>query len=102
MQLDRLRSRAAIVFISPAVVVLAALNLFPFFYALWMSFHKIGLAARAQPKWVGLGNYVQAFQDDRVWSATVASATFVAGAVVVEILLGTTMAFVFNQKLGGL
>ena len=102
MQLDRIRRRAAIQFITPAVIVLAALNLFPFFYALWMSFHKVGLAGRVQPKWAGIGNYTQAFNDERIWSATIASATFVTGAVVVEILLGTAMAFVFNQKLRGL
>jgi multiple sugar transport system permease protein len=102
MQLERIRTRAAFQFISPAVMVLAALNLFPFFYALWMSFYKIGLAARAQPKWVGLGNYEQAIHDDRIWSATVSSGIFVIGAVFVEIVLGTAMAFVFNQKLRGL
>ena len=102
MQLDKIRRRAALQFITPAVVLLAALNLFPFFYALWMSFYRIGIAARAQPKWVGVANYTQAIHDERIWSATFASATFVTGAVVVELILGTVMAFVFNQKLRGL
>jgi multiple sugar transport system permease protein len=102
MQLERIRRRSALLFVSPAVIVLAALNLFPFFYALWMSFYRIGLAGRAQPKFVGVGNYTQAFQDERIWSDTLSSGMFVVGAVVVEILLGTAMAFVFNQKLRGL
>jgi multiple sugar transport system permease protein len=102
MKLLKIRRRAALQFISPAVIILAALNLFPFFYALWMSFYKIGLAARAQPRWVGVDNYVRAISDDRIWSATISSAVFVMGAVVVEIVLGTAMAFVFNQKVRGL
>jgi multiple sugar transport system permease protein len=102
MQLAKVRRRAAFQFIAPAVILLAALNLFPFFYALWMSLHRMGLAAQAQPRWIGFGNYQQAFNDERIWAATLASATFVTGAVVVEIILGTAMAFVFNQKLRGL
>jgi multiple sugar transport system permease protein len=102
MQLAKVRRRAAFQFIAPAVILLAALNLFPFFYALWMSLHRMGLAAQAQPRWLGFGNYQQAFNDERIWAATLASATFVTGAVVVEIILGTAMAFVFNQKLRGL
>src|SRR5215210_3016668 len=102
MQLAKVRRRAAFQFIAPAVILLAALNLFPFFYALWMSLHRMGLAAQAQPRWVGFGNYQQAFNDERIWAATLASATFVTGAVIVEIILGTIMAFVFNQKLRGL
>jgi multiple sugar transport system permease protein len=102
MQLAKLKRRAAFQFIAPAVILLAALNLFPFFYALWMSLHRMGLAAQAQPRWVGFGNYQQAFNDERIWAATLASATFVTGAVIVEIILGTIMAFVFNQKLRGL
>jgi multiple sugar transport system permease protein len=102
MQLAKVRRRAAFQFIAPAVILLAALNLFPFFYALWMSLHRMGLAAQAQPRWIGFGNYQQAFNDERIWAATLASATFVTGAVVVEIILGTAMAFVFNQKRRGL
>jgi multiple sugar transport system permease protein len=102
MQLTKIRRRAAFQFIAPAVILLAALNLFPFFYALWMSLHRMGLAAQAQPRWVGFGNYQQAFNDERIWAATLASTTFATGAVIVEIILGTIMAFVFNQKLRGL
>jgi multiple sugar transport system permease protein len=102
MQLAKIRRQAAFQFITPAVLLLAALNLFPFFYALWMSLHRMGLAALAPMRWVGLANYQQALKDDRIWSATLASATFVGGAVIVELVLGTIMAFVFNQKLRGL
>jgi multiple sugar transport system permease protein len=102
MQLTKLRRNAAFQFIAPAVIVLAILNLFPFFYAVWMSFYRVGLAARAQSKWLGIDNYTQALGDERIWADTLASATFVSGAVIVEIVLGVAMAFVFNSKLPGL
>jgi multiple sugar transport system permease protein len=102
LQLERSRRRAAWVFVTPAIVVLAVVNLFPFFYAIWMSLHRMGLAVRAPVRWIGFHNYVQAATDSEVWSSVVASAIFVGGAVMIETVLGTAIALVFNSKLRGM
>ena len=55
-----------------------AINLFPFFYALYMSFHTWSLGKPAPPRYVGWFNYEDAFQDDRFINAVLVSLKFVA------------------------
>ena len=102
MRLDREKRRSAFLLIAPAVIVLMAINLFPFFYALYMSFHTWSLGKPAPPRYVGWFNYEDAFQDDRFINAVLVSLKFVALAVAIEFLLGFLLAFVFSAKVHGL
>ena len=102
MRLEREKRRSAFLLIAPAVIVLMAINLFPFFYALYMSFHTWSLGKPAPPRYVGWFNYEDAFQDDRFINAVLVSLKFVALAVAIEFLLGFLLAFVFSAKVHGL
>ena len=102
MRIEREKRRSAFLLIAPAVIVLMAINLFPFFYALYMSFHTWSLGKPAPPRYVGWFNYEDAFQDDRFINAVLVSLKFVALAVAIEFLLGFLLAFVFSAKVHGL
>ncbi len=100
--MDRETRRAAWILISPAVLVLLALNVFPMFYALDISLYYWRLAGLQPPRFVGLRNYQLLFSDDRLLNSLMVSAEFVVLAVVVEFALGLALAFVFNAGLPGL
>jgi multiple sugar transport system permease protein len=102
MQLDRETRRAAWVLITPAVLVLLALNVFPMLYALDISLYYWRLSGLQPPRFVGLNNYELLFGDDRFLNSIGVSAAFVVLAVAVEFVLGLGLAFVFNAQLPGL
>jgi multiple sugar transport system permease protein len=102
MKVDRETRRAAWLLISPAVLVLLALNVFPMFYALDVSLYYWRLAGLQPPRFVGLRNYQLLFGDDRFLNSVLVSVEFVVLAVFVEFLLGLALAFVFNSRLPGL
>ena len=102
MHLDREAKRAAWLLISPAVLVLLALNIFPMIYALDISLYYWRLAGLKPPRFTGLNNYVLLAGDPRFLNSLVVSATFVVLAVAVEFALGLALAFVFNARLPGL
>ena len=101
-RLDRSARRAAWVLISPAVLVLLALNIFPMVFALDISLYYWRLAGLQPRRFVGLQNYAFLLNDDRFLNSIVVSCLFVALAVSIEFVLGLLLAFVFNARLPGL
>jgi multiple sugar transport system permease protein len=102
MNLDRDARRAALFLISPALLVLLALNIFPMLYAVDISLYYWRLAGMQPRRFIGLRNYELLFGDDRFVNSIAVSLSFVTGAVAVELALGLTLAFVFNARLPGL
>ena len=94
--------RTAFLLISPAVIVLLAINLFPIVYAVYISFHHWTLARPQPPRFAGWFNYEEALIDDRFINAIWVSLSFVTLAVAVEFILGFLLAFVFHARLRGL
>ncbi len=102
MSLDRDARRAALLLISPALLVLLALNVFPMLYAVDISLYYWRLAGLQARRFIGLQNYELLFGDDRFVNSILVSLGFVAGAVTVQLALGLALAFVFNSRLPGL
>ncbi len=97
------KRNTALILIVPACVILAIINLYPFFYALNLSFHKWNMARPARGyELVWLANYGAAFRDPRFINAVFRTLYFVVGAVGIEFLLGFALAFVFNSSLRGM
>jgi multiple sugar transport system permease protein len=102
MKLSGEQRRTALLLISPAVIVLLAINLFPIVYAVYISFHHWTLARPQPPRFAGWFNYEEALIDDRFVNAVWVSLSFVMLAVAVEFVLGFLLAFVFHARLRGL
>jgi len=78
----RLRRRwAGYLFLLPYLGLFAVFLLLPLAYGLGLSFFRWEMISPAPPKLLGLGNYVEAFQDDRFWRALWATFRFVLMAV---------------------
>jgi multiple sugar transport system permease protein len=94
--------RAAAILISPALLVLLALNIFPIIYAVYISAHHWSLSSPNPPRFAGRYNYEDLLLDERFSNSLWVSAQFIFFAVGIELLLGFALAFVFNSKLKGL
>jgi multiple sugar transport system permease protein len=95
----RSRRRAAVLLIGPAMFLLVGIFVYPFLYALYISFTEWTLGQQLSPTWTGLANYVSLFGDDRFRNALYRSAVFVTGAVSIELVLGFALALLFNKHL---
>lgn len=94
--------RAATILVSPALLLLLALNIFPILFAVYISLRNWSLSSPRPSQFAGLFNYEELWQDDRFTGSLATSATFIILAIVIEILLGFALAFLFNSKLKGL
>jgi len=80
----------------PAMVVIAAVILFPWAFTLWMSAFdwKIGSVAH----FVGVDNYVKLASNQRFIESIVHTFYFTALAVVAPLALGTAAALIFHRE----
>ncbi|MDP2822459.1 MAG: sugar ABC transporter permease [Sulfuritalea sp.] len=93
--------RSKLLFISPGLVVLIAIILFPLLFTIRVSFSSWDVA---QPglDWVGAENYLRLFSDRRFWESFGRLALMAAGSVAIEYLLGFGLALLlWRDVLGG-
>lgn len=97
------KSRARYFFLLPGVIWILAFTLFPLIYSLYLSFTNANMRNLNRGfNFIGLGNYASIGQDLRV-SETVATSLFLTvGSLLVTLLLGTFIAWLFNHNLPGL
>lgn len=81
----------------PAILVLAALSIYPFFYLIWMSLNNISLIGGISMTFVGLQNWVTLFTDAQVWSSWLTTVEYVGGTLVIEMTLGIGVALAITS-----
>jgi multiple sugar transport system permease protein len=67
--------------LSPWVVAFALIGLFPFLFSLGASFTDYSPIGLAAPKFVGVGNYTEAFHNADFWQALINTGLFVIGTI---------------------
>jgi len=83
-------------FVIPALVVIAAVIVFPWVFTLWMSVNSWTLG---QPVvFAGLDNYVRLFTDFRFWESLWHTAVYTLLAVVAPLFFGTLAALIFDAQ----
>ncbi|MGH2387141.1 MAG: carbohydrate ABC transporter permease [Chloroflexota bacterium] len=87
--------------LAPAVVVLAALTLFPIGYVVYLSLTDLS-ANTPDGAYIGLDNYRLISSDPAFWDSLRVTGLFTAGAVMLEFLLGFGIALLLNRRLRGL
>lgn len=90
------------IFITPTVLLLLAINIYPLFYAISMSFtnfyaNKIG----KEIKWVGLKNYIKVLGKESVWERMQITANFMFWTLLIQALIGLGLALLLNKKFKG-
>ena len=90
--LERAERRLGYVLLAPALLLLAAVVLYPIATLLWTSTQQMHLAQPWLEGFVGLENYVRAFEDPRFWSSLGTTLIYVAITVPGAILAGLGLA----------
>jgi len=99
----RLSDRAvAWLFIAPTMILLLAINIFPLIWAIRLSFTNYRANRPNEPvKNVGLQNYERILTDSDTWIAMQATAHFVFWTIVLQTLIGFSLAYLIDRKFRG-
>ncbi len=89
-------------FISPTILLLLAINVFPLIWTVRMSLTNY----KANMGWmkyksVGIANYVDILTDSDIWEAMQTTAHFVFWSIFFEVVLGFGLALLINRKFRG-
>jgi len=87
------------VFPLPTVLVLLVFTVLPLLFNLILSTQDRSVSSALPSRFVGLGNYAQAFSDPRFWNATWLMTAFALIAVPCQMLLGLGLAALLNRPL---
>jgi multiple sugar transport system permease protein len=85
----------------PALLLLASLSLFPFFFIIWMSFNEVSPIGGLSFEFVGLKNWTELFTDPDIRSSWVTSLIYFVSALGLEMVLGIAIALLVHELVWG-
>jgi len=88
-------------FIWPTLALLIAMNVFPLFYSLILSFTKYSAIANKPPIFVGVQNYVDILADPQLWTYFIITGRYVFLSVGIELILGFGLALLLREPFRG-
>jgi len=98
----RLRDRGlAVAFISPAMLLLLGMSVFPLLWALYLSFTDYSATSSGPGSFVGFENYADVLTSSEVHTRALTTALFVAGAVALQTVLGFSIAYLISRRTRG-
>ena len=93
--------RFQLMLMSPALVLLALLSLFPFVYLIVMSLSAVGLIGGINLDFIGLDNWSRLFTDGSVGAAWLRSILYFVATVGLEMFLGIGIALLVHELYWG-
>ena len=89
-------------FPAPAVLLVAAIIVYPIVYTVWMSLQDWFASSLTAPKFIGLANYQKILVGDPRFREAVVRTLYFTGLVIAgETVLGVAMALLFNREFWG-
>jgi multiple sugar transport system permease protein len=89
-----------VLFISPWILGFLAFRVYPFFASLYYSFTFYPILDR--PKWVGLANFIDLFDDTRFLTSLYNTSYYALGAVPLATIVGILLAMLLNNRVRAL
>lgn len=89
---------APYLFIGPGMIVFAVLILYPIGQAVNMSLYDWKILAGAASQFLGLGNYIRAFNDPQFWVSLGNAGIYMLFTVPPQIILGLLIAMLLKRK----
>jgi multiple sugar transport system permease protein len=87
--------------LTPAVLIILALVIYPFLWAVYLSFHEYSILRNAEPVFVGLQNYREILGDVGIWERFSFTGRFVFTAVAIELVFGFFIAYFIHTRFKG-
>ena len=87
------------VLVAPAILLLLLLVAYPLVYTVWLSLQR--WTVTNETIFVGLNNFVRMLGNERVFNSIRATAVFVGGGVVIQMILGVSLATLLNREFLG-
>ncbi len=84
-------------FLLPTVLLLIAMNVFPLFWSLYLSFCKFTDTSGKPAEWVANANYLRILNDPEIWKTFITTAQFTALSVGAQLFIGFGMAVLLNR-----
>lgn len=102
-QIKGLSDRAiAWIFVAPTIIILLAINIFPLIWTIYLSFTNYAVnRPNRDVSFVGLRNYERILSDEGTWATMQATAHFLIWTIVIQVLIGFTLAYLINKKFRG-
>jgi multiple sugar transport system permease protein len=88
-------------FIWPTLILLIAVNVFPLFYSLYLSFTDYSAIANKPPVWIAFRNFGNILNDEQLWKYFATTGRYALASVGLQTLLGFTLAMLVRQKFRG-
>ncbi len=90
------------VFVGPTVVLLLLINIFPLIWTIRLSFTNFRAnRPNADVKFIGLRNYERILTDSDIWQTMQATAHFLCWTLLVQVIIGFSLAWLINKKFKG-
>ncbi len=89
-------------FITPTIVLLLAINIFPLFWTIYLSFTNYKANRPNAPiLWLGSTHYENILSDPDIWHSMQVTAHFVFWTVAIETVLGFALAYLIDRRFRG-
>ena len=90
------------IFVTPTIAILLAINIFPLIWTIYLSFTNYAVnRPNREVKFVGFRNYERILGDADTWMTMQATAHFLIWTIVLQVLIGFTLAYLINKKFRG-
>ncbi len=89
-------------FVTPTILLLLAVNIFPLIWTIRLSLTDFRAnRPNREVEWVGFENYRRILTDPDIWNTMQATAHFLIWTLVLQVLIGFTLAWLINRKFRG-
>ena len=85
-------------FVAPGAILFSVMIVYPIVQAVEMSFFDWKIIGSATSEFLGLGNYIRAFQDEHFWLSLSNSGIYMLFTVPPQIVLGLAVALLLKKK----
>ena len=89
-------------FVTPTIVLLLAINIFPLLWTVYLSFTNYKANRLGRPiKWIGTKNYERILTDSDIWWNMQVTAHFVIWTLTLQVIIGFGLAWLINRQFKG-
>jgi multiple sugar transport system permease protein len=89
-------------FITPTIVLLLAINVFPLIWAIRLSFTNFRFnLPSVRVHSIGLANYVNLLTDEDIWHSMTVTAHFIVWSIALQVIIGFGLALLINRQFRG-